>query len=91
MGLFTRLPSVRLSEVGSKEQIIDVREPHEFSKAHLPNTRNIPLGKIADFESQKRVYVICASGMRSRQAVKVLRKKGIDAINIKGGMIGNGK
>lgn len=32
------------------------------------------------------VYVICQSGMRSKKAVRQLKKQGISAIHVKGGM-----
>ncbi|MGX7265506.1 rhodanese-like domain-containing protein [Enterococcus crotali] len=72
----------------SKPTVLDVREKTEFAAGHIPNAKNIPLGKISSYQSKedKPVYVICQSGMRSRQAVKKLKAKGIDAINVKGGM-----
>lgn len=84
---FKKVPTVDYSEVGKNELIIDVREVSEYRSGHLPKAKNIPLGKIADFTSNERVYIICASGARSKRAVKILRNKGIDAINIRGGMM----
>ena len=37
-----------------------------------------------------RINVICASGARSKRAVKVLRNNGVEAYNIKGGTSQNG-
>ncbi|WP_086312156.1 hypothetical protein A5821_003436 [Enterococcus sp. 7F3_DIV0205] len=72
----------------SKPIMIDVREKSEFTAGHIPNAKNVPLSKISTYQSKENqpVYVICQSGMRSRQAVKKLKAKGIDAINVKGGM-----
>lgn len=84
---FTKVPTVDYKEVGKNDVIIDVREVAEYKRGHLPRTKNVPLSKINTFTSDSRVYVICASGARSRRATKILRKKGIDAINIRGGML----
>ncbi|WP_207695477.1 hypothetical protein DOK67_0000093 [Enterococcus sp. DIV0212c] len=75
-------------KLASKPEVIDVRETAEFASGHIKGAKNIPLGKIAGYTTKKDqpVYVICQSGMRSRRAVKILKNKGIDAINVKGGM-----
>lgn len=72
----------------SKPIVLDVREKNEFASGHIPNAKNTPLSKISSYQSKENqsVYVICQSGMRSRQAVKKLKAKGINAINVKGGM-----
>lgn len=88
---FSKIPSVTLSEVEPKARIIDVREPYEFKQRHLPKAVNVPLSRVQNYETQGRVYVICASGARSRRAVKILRKKGIDAVDIRGGMMANAR
>lgn len=46
----------------------------------------MPLNYIEDYKGTETVYVICQSGMRSKRAVKALRKHGVDAINVRGGM-----
>ncbi|OTN89767.1 hypothetical protein A5819_002265 [Enterococcus sp. 7E2_DIV0204] len=75
-------------KLASKPEILDVREKTEFAAGHIPGAKNNPLGKIASYKAKENqpVYVICQSGMRSRQAVKKLKAKGIDAINVKCGM-----
>ncbi len=68
--------------------LIDVREEWEFygqpSKGKL-----IPLGsllaRIAELPREK-FGIVCASGIRSLQAVSLLREKGFDAVSIRGGM-----
>lgn len=86
MNLFKPVPSVKRHEVPKNAKIIDVREPFEYKAHHLPRTKNVPMAKLAEFESDETVYVICASGSRSKRATKKLRKRGIDAINILGGI-----
>lgn len=67
-------------------ELIDVREPFEFQNGHIAGAKNRPLGQITGFNSPKKVFVICQSGNRSRKATKILLKKGIDAVNVDGGM-----
>lgn len=84
---FKSVPSVKWSELNPTDKIIDVREPYEFNSFHHQGAKNIPLGQISKFKTTEKVFVTCQSGMRSRIAVKILRSNGIDAVNIKGGMM----
>jgi len=74
-------------------QVIDVREAEEFAAGHLPEARNIPLGKIADRVSEiekykdKPLIVCCATGMRSARACRELKKLGFTRLhNLSGGV-----
>lgn len=53
-------------------QLVDVRNPEEFSDFHIPQSVNIPLdlipAKMGDLDRTMPIYVICASGQRSRAA-----------------------
>jgi len=85
-----------VSAVGTAEAIhivnqkkglfLDVREPAEFSKEHIAESRNIPLAKLAEDASLKDVnqpiILVCASGQRSRTAVKQMRAKGFSDISV---------
>ena len=88
---FTKIKSVTTDELQSvlkeKPVILDVREPHEFKNGHIPGAKNVPLGTIGTYTGKGPVYVICASGGRSTQATKKLTKMGVDATNVKGGMM----
>lgn len=88
---FSRVPTVSWKDVPQGALIVDVRETYEYKIRAARGSRNHPLSKIESFKSDKTVYVNCQSGMRSKKAVKIMRKKGIDAINIKGGMMAYGK
>ena len=90
MFFFAKIPSISLNEIQDYSKIIDVRTPEEFRTGHLKGVKNIPLDRLERFSSQSVVYVICATGSRSKAAVRYLRKKGMNAINIKGGMLRNG-
>lgn len=69
--------------------VLDVREPGEYVGGHVPGARLVPLGKlpgrIADLPRGERLYVICASGNRSRTAAAWLVAAGLDARSVSGG------
>ena len=69
--------------------LIDVREPDEYTAAHVPGAALIPLATVPDHldevPSESTVYVICAVGGRSRRAAEYYRARGIDAVNVAGG------
>ncbi|AEB30956.1 rhodanese-like domain protein [Carnobacterium sp. 17-4] len=87
---FKTVSSISTNELEKKlverPQIIDVREAHEFQGGHIPGAKNVPLGKIAHYTPNGKVYVICQSGMRSKKASKSLMKQGYDVVNVRGGM-----
>lgn len=73
------------------KQYIDVRTPQEFKTRNIPGFKNYPLNilpkKLNELEKDKEVVVICQSGMRSRQACKILINAGFKKVtNVKGGM-----
>lgn len=69
--------------------VIDVREPQEYVDGHVPGARLMPLGglahRAAELPASEPVYVICASGNRSRTAAQSLARHGIDARSVQGG------
>lgn len=88
---FKAVESVSTEELAEvlerSSSLLDVRTPGEYRSGHIRRSINIPLDKVSDYsDDSKPVYVICQSGMRSRKATKILRKKGIDAINVRGVM-----
>lgn len=81
-------------ELRSKEkQFVDVRTPGEFKGNHIKGFKNIPLNQLSqkaekELSKEKEVIVICQSGMRSKNASKVLKKLGFPKVtNVKGGML----
>ena len=75
-------------------QIVDVREPDEFSGplGHVPDARLIPLGtltkSVGELSKDKPIVVVCRSGARSAQATVLLGKAGFDRVaNLSGGML----
>lgn len=72
--------------------LIDVREPHEFKAGHIPGAKNLPLSQLQskwnELPEGKPVLVYCQSGMRSKRAAAMLRRKGIaDIVNLQGGIM----
>ena len=90
--LFTKIDSISTIELEQKLkegiQLIDVRTPGEFRRGHIKNAKNIPLNEISRYTpvADKKTYVICHSGARSKLAAKKLKKRGFDVVNVKGGM-----
>lgn len=70
--------------------ILDVRERREWKAGHAPGAKNIPLAALASRSTElavdRRTIAVCRSGSRSRSATAQLRKAGLDAVNLKGGM-----
>jgi NADPH-dependent 2,4-dienoyl-CoA reductase/sulfur reductase-like enzyme/rhodanese-related sulfurtransferase len=69
--------------------LLDVRDPDEFSDGHAPGARNIPLNEIrsslGDLPKERPLAVYCAVGGRAHTAVRLLRQHGYDAANLSGG------
>jgi rhodanese-related sulfurtransferase len=69
--------------------LIDVREPDEYTAAHVPGATLVPLATVPDnldkVPTDGTVYVICAKGGRSMRAAEFYRAQGIDAVNVAGG------
>lgn len=72
--------------------LIDVREPHEFGAGHAPGSLNVPLavlaGALGTLSYERRYVAVCERGARSRRATALMRKRGLRAVNLGGGMIG---
>lgn len=89
--LFKSIPSISQEELQEllikKATVIDVREPNEYQGGHIPGVKNVPLATIANYQGASPVYVVCQSGMRSKKATGILVDKGIEAYNVKGGMM----
>ena len=79
---------------GKKLALIDVREPVEFDIVHIEGAQLIPQSLINSGEGlaklpQDRLPVLyCKTGVRSAQALAVLRKAGFaDAVHLQGGIV----
>ena len=92
------LPAVDVKQVSARQSsgalLIDVREADEYAQGHAPGSTLIPLGQLAQRLQEiarykdKPVVLICHSGRRSAQALKLLEGAGFSAAaNVEGGMI----
>lgn len=70
--------------------LLDVREPDEFEEGHIEGAVLIPLGslprRLAEVPKDREVVVICSVGGRSARATEFLRRNGVEAVNLHGGM-----
>ncbi len=85
----------RLAEsADAAPQVIDVREPPEFTDAlgHLHGARLLPLSKLversAELDRTRPLVAVCRSGARSAQATLLLQKQGFEQVaNLAGGLL----
>ena len=75
-------------------QVVDVREPAEFTGGlgHIPGARLLPLAALGERSDQidkaRPVVTVCRSGARSAQALVLLQKSGFAQVaNLAGGML----
>ncbi|GAB7183839.1 rhodanese-like domain-containing protein [Kitasatospora sp. Ki12] len=74
--------------------LLDVREADEFAAGHAPRALHQPLIALAagaplpPGAAGRTVLAICRSGNRSRRAAELLARRGIEAVNVVGGMGG---
>jgi rhodanese-related sulfurtransferase len=69
--------------------LVDVRMPDEFQVVRVPGARLIPLPELGqrtdEVPTGQRVYVICATGVRSLVAAEALNRAGWDTVSVAGG------
>jgi rhodanese-related sulfurtransferase len=70
--------------------LVDVREAHEWHAGRAASAVHIPLGQLAgrahELPADRPVYLICASGNRSKVATQILLRAGFArAVNVRGG------
>lgn len=66
--------------------LVDVRTTGEYTLNHIPDALNIPLGNLAHRYKElepldKPIILYCKSGMRSAQAVRMLKGKGFTQVH----------
>jgi rhodanese-related sulfurtransferase len=70
--------------------LIDVREPGEYRSGHVPGSQNLPLSQFdpGTLPRDRKVVLICQSGMRSGRALAQARKAGHpEAVHFAGGVM----
>lgn len=75
-----------------KIQLVDLREDHEREICKIPGATHIPSGqlesRVSELAQDKPVVLHCKGGGRATRAVRMLEGKGIQAINLTGGIMG---
>lgn len=87
-------PLLAVTQMNSEDTtVVDVREEHEYNKAHIEGALNVPFGKFDERVQQLEIYkhspllVVCQTGTRSAPACKKLSKLGFEKVsNLTGGM-----
>jgi adenylyltransferase/sulfurtransferase len=95
-----QMPEVTVQELnqrlssGAPVYLLDVREPNEFQIARIPGSTLIPLGQVGsrleeikEGAAGREILVHCKMGGRSAKAVRLLKDNGIEAKNVKGGIL----
>lgn len=69
--------------------LLDTRTPFEYMRGHAEDFINIPLDdlreRLGELEKDKKIYVMCQSGLRSYLATRILMQNGFDTYNFAGG------
>lgn len=71
--------------------VIDVREPHEWEICRIDGATLIPLGalpeRLGELDGHKSIVTFCHRGMRSMQALEILRAAGFSKVkSLQGGV-----
>lgn len=70
--------------------LLDVREESEYRNARIRGATLIPLNQLqrraAEVPTGRDIIVVCRSGARSQIATDALRKAGVNALNLDGGL-----
>jgi len=77
-------------DTGEPAAILDVREPWEHELCAIPGARLIPMdqlvARVGELDPEREVVVHCHHGQRSAAVVEWLRRQGIPAVNLRGGI-----
>ncbi len=84
-------PAEVAAKIKAGARIVDVRTPQEYGAGSYKKSRNIPVdalaGRLGELEPRdKPIVVYCASGARSSQAARILKKAGFTDVSNAGGL-----
>ncbi|WGT48306.1 FAD-dependent oxidoreductase [Tessaracoccus lacteus] len=84
----------QLDDIASSSLVLDARSAAEYATGHVPGSLNIPhtelrgrLDEVRAAADGRPVRVLCASGVRSAIAHRVLTQAGFDSASLSGGML----
>ena len=95
---FGRVPDIAAHELHARlrgstpPQVIDVRSTLEWRASRIAGAISVPVTELKErlstlgLEQSRPVVAICLSAHRSIPAVRMLRARGIDACQLRGGM-----
>jgi rhodanese-related sulfurtransferase len=75
--------------------VVDVSEPKEYERAHLPDSTNIPLQKLLDDHKKlekhldHNIILTCQNGAKSATAARHLKKSGYEKVFVLSGGLMN--
>ncbi|MCT9869194.1 rhodanese-like domain-containing protein [Paenarthrobacter aurescens] len=76
--------------LGSGATLIDVRSAQEWRTGRAPQAKHVPLDRLqtstSGIQKSRPVIAVCASGVRSASAARLLAANGYDAYSLRGGM-----
>lgn len=82
-----------LDAVRAEALVLDVRSPAEFAGGSIPGSLNVPhtelrdrLDEVRDAADGRPVRVLCAAGVRSNIAHRILVNNGFDSASLSGGI-----
>ncbi|HZD10390.1 MAG TPA: SulP family inorganic anion transporter, partial [Candidatus Binatia bacterium] len=83
---------MRDKEAKDAPLVLDVREPREYKRGHIPSARLVPLPTILSanvrLPNDRRIVLVCRSGRRSKRAAYALHKIGcMNVAVLHGGMV----
>jgi rhodanese-related sulfurtransferase len=72
------------------EMILDVREPEEWEVYRLNGAKLMPLQTLPftlhELPKGRKMYIMCAHGIRSVYVCNYLSEQGFDVVNVEGGI-----
>jgi len=64
-----------LRSTGDGPRIVDIRNPAQFRRGHIPGSENVPFGELPDaveeFSDADRIVTVCPHGKASVQAAQL--------------------
>ena len=70
--------------------VVDIRAPKELAKGRIGGSLNLPLNhlreRLDELPPDRRVLVHCAGGYRSSIAAGLMQQRGLDVLELAGGM-----
>ena len=71
---------------------VDVREDEEVAEGVIPGALHIPLHeleeRVTEIPAGKKIITVCAHGMRSQEALMILKQSGLSPVfSLEGGMV----